>query len=95
MVMLLLVIDAETNNDLVQEPVLTIFLSPCIEIITGVENQLIFTGNKTITFQQRMFTTAIGIGDRAGYGDGLSAAKQLDTDRRTGAAIGDIQYVCS
>ena len=88
-------VDAETNNDLVQEPVLTIFLSLCIEIFTGVENQLIFTGNKTIVFQQRILTTAIGIGNCAGYGGGLSPAKQLDMDRRPGAAIGDIQYMCS
>jgi hypothetical protein len=94
MVMLILVIDAKTYHDPVQEPVLTIFLFSCIEIFAGVENKLIFTCNKTRRFEQWFLTTAIRICGRAGYGIALSLTKKIDTDRGPGAAIGDIQYMC-
>jgi len=37
-VVLVFAVDAEPNHNLVQEPVFTIFLTLCIEILTGVEN---------------------------------------------------------
>ena len=45
--MLIFIVDAESNHNLVQEPVFTIFLTLCIEILTGVENKLVLTWNKT------------------------------------------------
>jgi len=92
--MLIFVIDAETNHDLVKEPVLTILLTLRIEVFTGVENKFILTACETLIFQQRLVTTAIRVGNRAGDGSALAVAKKFDTDRGAGAAIGDIQYMC-
>lgn len=92
--MLVFVIDAETNHNLVEEPVLTIVLALRIEVFTGVENKFIRTACETLIFQQWLITTAIRIGNRAGDGSALTAAKKFDTDRGARAAIGDIQYMC-
>ena len=94
MVVLVFAVDAEPDHNLVQEPVFTIFLTLCIEILTGVENQLVLSCNKIRGLQQWSITTAIRICDRAGYGVLLSVTKKIDTDRGPGAAIGDIQYMC-
>ena len=92
--MLVFVVDSETNHNLVQEPVFTIFLTLRIEILTGMENKLILTGNKTPALQQGVVATAIRICGRLGNGIRLPVAKKIDTDRGPGAAIGGIQYMC-
>ena len=51
MVMLIRVVDAESDNYPVQEPVITIFLPHPIVIFTGMEHQFIFTRNKRILCQ--------------------------------------------
>jgi len=90
----MLIVDTETHNHPIQEPVFTIFLSLCIEIFTRVKNKLIFAADKSLALQQGLLTAAICIGDRVGDGVGLSRTKKFDTDRGPGAAIGDIQYMC-
>jgi hypothetical protein len=94
MVMLILVIDAKTYHDPVQEPVFTIFLSFFIEIFAGVENKLVFTSDKQLILQQGRFATTIGIGQGTANGVGLTVAKKVDSYRGSGAAIGNIQYMC-
>jgi len=93
-VVLIFIVNAETYHDPVEEPLFTIFLTPGIEILTGVENQLVLTCYKTSALKQGLLTTAIIICDGVGYGILLTVAKKIDTDRGSGAAIGDIQYMC-
>ena len=94
MVVLVLVIDAKTYHDPVQETVFTIFLSLCIEIFTGVEHKFIFTSDKQLILQQGCITSSIGIGVGTNDGVVLTVAKKIDSYRSSGAAIGDIQYMC-
>ena len=94
MVVLVFAVDAESNHNLVQEPVFTIFLTLCVEILTGMENQLVFTCNKILSLQKRLLTAAIRICDRACYCIAMSMAKKVNTNQGPGAAIGEIKYMC-
>ena len=49
--MLFAIIYSKSNHDLVKEPDFTILVTLCIEILTGVENELILTGYKRITIE--------------------------------------------
>ena len=94
MIMLILVIDAKTYHYPVKKPVFTIFLSFCIEIFAGVENKLVLSSDKKFILQQGRFATSIGIGQDTADCVGLTVAKKFDSYRGSGAAIGDIQYMC-
>lgn len=94
MVVLIDVVDTKTNYHPVQETLVTIGLPPFIEVLTGVENKLVLTGNQVFALQQRVFTSAIRVCRGMGYGIALTDAKQLDVNRGSGAAIGGIKYMC-
>lgn len=51
MIVLVLVVDAETDNNAVQEPVFAILLSLCIEVSTRVENKFVCAGYESLSFQ--------------------------------------------
>jgi len=94
MVVLVFSVDAETNHNLVQEPVFTIFLAPGIKILSGVENKFVFTGNKISAIQKGAVATAIRISGRVANGACLPMAEKINTYRGPGAAIGGIQHMC-
>ena len=90
------VVDPEAYNNAVQEAVFTVLLAFVVEIVTGVENQFIFTCCEGITFQQGSIAAAIGIGGHARDRNiSCSHTEKFYQDSRAGAAICSIQHMCS
>ena len=90
------IIDPETYNDAVQEPVFTVLLALEVKVVTGMEDQFIFTCSESFTFQHGGIAPAIAIGDHTRNRNiACARTEKFYPDSRAGASIGSIQHMCS